>query len=175
MININQWDSWYNSLFSTSNNRGFISNQLHSMATNIPLSLLLKTALSLTGSSEHVQHSLGDYESSSDVDTWYERCQGSEWCVCIIRHVTSAHQQHTSNSSYTGYSVSHRHEGRVQSGGHPPYCVITCYNKKMRRWLDMDNASTEVSTTLSPYRMFVAISFIIRWIGIDRQNETIFG
>lgn len=79
----------------------------------------------LTWSLEHVQHSLSDCKSTSDVDGGDKGCDGWQGLDGVGGSVAPTHQKKSSNSCDSRDSVCHRHKRWVESWCNTPYCVVT--------------------------------------------------
>lgn len=78
-----------------------------------------------TWSLEHVQHSLSDCKSTSDVNGGDKSCQGWQGLDGVGGSVAPTHQQKSSNSCDSRDSICHRHKRWVESWCHTPYSVVT--------------------------------------------------
>lgn len=78
-----------------------------------------------TWSFEHVQHSLCDCKSTSDVDGGDECCHSGQSLYGVGGVVASPHQQESSHGCDSGDSIGHRHQRGVEGWCYTPHGVIT--------------------------------------------------
>lgn len=76
-------------------------------------------------SSEHVKHSLGDHETTGDVDGRNKYRGGSQCLWNRMRSHTSTHQQETTDSRNTRDGVRDRHEWGMECWLYTPNTLVT--------------------------------------------------
>lgn len=82
--------------------------------------LKYREGLRLTLTLEHVQHSLRDDETATDVDKGEQDAHGAKELRDGFRQVTSTQNKEPSDADHAGDCVGDAHQRRVQGGNHAP-------------------------------------------------------